>query len=223
MTSEVFATPNVSLVEKSAYAVGDAVEVVGYRGVWVVAAIDYFDAGIPMEKPLQLRTLDRDDVAGHPTRFGTIPMAEAERYVWLRIDDAEVTRARPDVVTPKVTMIRRGVDAHGSWKHAVVDGRRHPEVNFSDVPYADFVEWLKTKGCVIPTDIAVYDDRVRVMNGSGNAHGATRLCDVIERERGGLLDVEPAAQVLPAPPVSPVPAARDEEAADRQRGSFPPG
>jgi hypothetical protein len=87
--------PLQTTVDDDQFAVGDVVKATGWRDEWIIAEIMPEEAGIPTDKPFHLRSVDRDDTDGYPTRFGTIPHgSENDRYVWIWVAGRDLTLVR---------------------------------------------------------------------------------------------------------------------------------
>lgn len=79
-------------MSSQAFCIGDIVKAKGWDGNWVIAEMTQEEDGIATEKPFWLRSEERNDAEGYPTCFGTLPIQERDRYVWIRAAAADLSQ-----------------------------------------------------------------------------------------------------------------------------------
>lgn len=78
------------------FSTGDSVTVRAWEGEWIIAAILLSEGGLAREKPFHLRSAERNDAEGFPTLYGTAPVQERDRYVWIWAAAGELSLSYPD-------------------------------------------------------------------------------------------------------------------------------
>lgn len=136
-------------------AIGDTVTVHGYDGQWCLAETRA-EAG---ETLYLVRSAHQDPATRLAGHYGSSPIAERDRYVWLNLRDASLLRkveegAAPGVVS-KISLVR---DEHGDHAAAEVTGQSDLVAAYHIDNMPTFVDLLRERGLIVPPHISVQLD-----------------------------------------------------------------
>lgn len=135
--------------------IGDAVTVHGYDGQWCLADTRA-EAG---DTVFVVRSAHQDPATRLDGHYGSTPIAERDRYVWLSVRDASLLTKVANATAPGVvTKLALVDDQHGV--HTAAEVTEHPErIAAYDIDnVAAFVDLLRERGLVVPPDVAVQLD-----------------------------------------------------------------